>query len=274
MTRSHNVRNILFCSLFFGGVFFVFFGIVFNQNPWPPTLWATMLFYTEFIKLKNHTHVKWGTPQDFLLAFIDELWKTQKIRILKKRKKKKSLEIYIILHMCTKNHNHTRYSSWDMEWDRLFGHFGPFFCTLTPHPPNNPENQNFEKLKKASGDVIILNLRNKKHNHMIYSYSEMKCDAHNFFCHFRPFSALLPHYWPGKLKFAKKTPGDIILLHMCTINQDHKMYDSWGIKCKRQSFLSFWAIFCPLTLTTQKSKFWKNKKSTWRYYHFTLVYHK
>ena len=89
MTRSHNVRNILFCSLFFGGVFFVFFGIVFNQNPWPPTLWATMLFYTKFIKLKNHTHVKWGTPQDFLLAFIDELWKTQKIRILKKRKKKK-----------------------------------------------------------------------------------------------------------------------------------------------------------------------------------------
>ena len=169
------------CSL---GFVFVFFGIVFNQNSWPPTLWATMLFYTEFIKLKNHTHVKVGHTSGF--PFSIYWWtvknpKNQNFEKMKKKKKKKSLEIYIILHMCTKNHNHTRYSSWDMEWDRLFGHFGPFFCTLTPHPPNNPENQNSEKLKKASGDVIILNLRNKKHNHMIYAYSEMKCDAHNFF---------------------------------------------------------------------------------------------
>ena len=35
-----------------------------------------------------------------------------------------------------------------------------FFVILGP--PNNPENQNFEKMKKASGDVIILNLCNKK----------------------------------------------------------------------------------------------------------------
>ena len=24
----------------------------------------------------------------------------------------------IVLHMCIKNHNHMRYGSWDMEWDR------------------------------------------------------------------------------------------------------------------------------------------------------------
>ena len=42
-----------------------------------------------------------------------------------------------------------------------------------PPPPNNPENQNFEKTKKASGDVIILNLCNKKHDHRIYAYSDM-----------------------------------------------------------------------------------------------------
>ena len=44
---------------------------------------------------------------------------------------------------------------------------------LPPPPPNNPENQNFEKTKKASGDVIILNLCNKKHDHRIYAYSDM-----------------------------------------------------------------------------------------------------
>ena len=103
---------------------------------------------------------------------------------------------------------------------------------------------------------------------------------------------------------------------MCTINQDHMMYGSWDIKCKGQSFLSFWAIFlpfdppnkpknqnpkkcleilsfytCVLQMTIMMygswyikhdrqnffvvlSHFWKNEKSSWRYYHFTQVYHK
>ena len=39
---------------------------------------------------------------------------------------------------------------------------GLFLAFTPPPPPNNPENQNFEKMKKASGDVIILNLCNKK----------------------------------------------------------------------------------------------------------------
>ena len=81
----------------------------------------------------------------------------------------------------------------------FFCHFGQFFALLPPsHPPNNPENQNFEKMKKASGDVIILNLCNKKHNQMMmYAYSDMECNR-QFFCHFRPFFALLPHYWSKK----------------------------------------------------------------------------
>ena len=34
----------------------------------------------------------------------------------------------------------------------IFCHFGLFFF-LTP--PNNPENQNFEKIKKMPGDTIL-----------------------------------------------------------------------------------------------------------------------
>ena len=91
---------------------------------------------------------RWGTPQNFLLAFLDELWKTWKIRILKKRKK--IAGDIIILHMCAKNHNHMRYSSWNTEWAKIFCHFGPFFALYPPHPPilpNNLEDQNFEKMK-------------------------------------------------------------------------------------------------------------------------------
>ena len=123
------------------------------------------------------------------------------------------------------------------------GNYGAFF-----YPPDNLENQNFEKMKKASGDVITLHMCTKNHNHMMYASWDMECNRQ--FLHFGPF-LLLPHDWPQKFKSGKnviKTPGDIIILQMCTKNEDH-MYGSWDIKA-RQAELSFWAIFCPLTLLT------------------------
>ena len=143
------------------------------------------------------------------------------------------------------------YGSWDMEHDRQ-----------NFYPPNNPENQNFEKMKKILGDIIIL--------------------------------------------------------HMCTINENHMMYGSWDKECHRQNLFSFWTIFCSFTpLTTQKikifkkrqhlqissfytsvpwmtiiwsivteiwsmadiifchfSKVWKNEKNTKSYHNFTEVYQK
>ena len=86
-------------------------------------------------------------------------------------------------------HKSRSYDVWFLRYkDRVFvilGHFLPF------DPPNNPENQSFEKMKKASGDIIIL--------------------------------------------------------HSCTTKDHHIMYGSQDIQCNRQTFLSFWAIFCSFT---------------------------
>ena len=50
----------------------------------------------------------------------------------------------IIFHMCTKNHNHMMHGSWDTEEERQnFLSFWAIFV-LSP-PPNDPENENFEK---------------------------------------------------------------------------------------------------------------------------------
>ena len=77
--------------------------------------------------------------------------------------------------------------------------------------------------------------------------------------HFLPFYPLLT----PKIKSWKKckqNPGDTILLHLSGINEDHTMYGSWDMRHDGQSFWSFWAIFCPLTLLTiRKSKFSKNE---------------
>ena len=82
-------------------------------------------------------------------------------------------------------------------------------------------------MKKTSVDVIILNF--KKHDHMMYAYSDMECLlGHNFllvqaiYCFFAPLLTPKTKIW----KKCKKAPGHIILLQMCTINQDHIMYGS------------------------------------------------
>ena len=49
--------------------------------------------------------------------------------------------------------------------DIIFCHFGPLFAIL---PLENPENQNFEKLKKMPGSIIISYMCNINDNHMIY----------------------------------------------------------------------------------------------------------
>ena len=205
-------------------------------------------------KVRAHLRISlWHLLMNFEKSEKSEFWKTEQ----------KIAGDIIILHMCTKKHNHMRYSSWDTEWDKLFLSFWAIF--YPPPFPNIPENQNFQKMKKTSGDIIILNLCNKKQNQMMYAYSDMECGRHNFLSFQAIFFSFSPLLTP-KIKIwkkCKKTPGDIILLHMCTKDQDHIMYGSWDIKCKGQSFLSFWAIFLPIdppNKQPKKSKSWKNKK--------------
>ena len=105
---------------------------------------------------KNHNHLRsssWDTEWDKqnFLSFRTIFWPftpltTQKIRILKKWKKNiQILSLYhhfniilllyyciIILHMCTKNHNHMMYASWDMQCDRYNClPFWAIFCPIT-----------------------------------------------------------------------------------------------------------------------------------------------
>ena len=111
--------------------------------------------------------------------------------------------IYIItLHMCTINDNHMVYGSWNMDHDRhnddrnnhmMYGYiwflkYGvwqtQFYVILEDflhfHPPNNPKNQNFEKMKKPRRDITTLQLCTINDNHMMYGSWDMECDKHNF----------------------------------------------------------------------------------------------
>ena len=104
------------------------------------------------------------------------------------KKMKNTPEDIIILQMCTINDNHMMYGSWDMERDGQF--FLSFWTVFVILPPNNLKNQNFEKMKKNPGYIIILQRCTINDNHMMYGSWDIECDRQNF-CHFGPFFALL-----------------------------------------------------------------------------------
>ena len=100
---------------------------------------------------------KWQSYDVWFLRY--GAWRTELFVILdhfflpfylpKKPKKSQAPGDIIILHKCTKNHDHMLYCSWDIACDRckllffILGFYLPFY------PSNRSKNQNFKKWKKC-----------------------------------------------------------------------------------------------------------------------------
>ena len=170
----------------------------------------------------------------------------------------------MILNLCTANDDHM-FGSWDIEHDRQ--NFLPFRAILCPFTPITTQKIKILKIwKKTPGGLIILNMSTINENHIMYESWDMEHDRQNFFSFwtiFCPFTPPPPNN-PENQNFEKmkKNDVDIIILHKCTINDNHMIYGSWDMKCNRLNFLSSWAIFCsfsPLTARKMKiSQKWKN----------------
>ena len=135
----------------------------------------------------------------------------------------------------------------------------------------------FKKIKRNTWRYHKIHLCTKNLDDLIYCSWDIERDGLKLTIlgHYFPFQPPKP---PKNQNFEKykNIDGDIIILHMCTINHDHVMYGSRDMERDRQNFLSFWTIFCPITpLTTRKIKVLKKwKKQAWRYHHFTQKYQK
>ena len=117
-------------------------------------------FYTSVPK----TTIIWSTVLEILSE--TDIWTifcpftpltTQKIQILKKMEQ---IPGDIVLHKCTKSHDHMLYCSSDMAHNGC-NFFFVFFILgyfLLFYLPNIPKNQNLKKWKKRKtlGDIIIL----------------------------------------------------------------------------------------------------------------------
>ena len=159
--------------------------------------------------------------------------------------------------MCTKSHNHMKYSSWETELDKIFLSFWAIFCPLTIHPPKNPEKQNFE-MKKVFGDVITLNLCNST---IIWCMLTQIWSPTDTF-------ALSPHFWHQKWKFGKKVKITWTYYPFTHMYHKSRSYDDVPeiLSTTERIILSFRAMFSPNNPENQN--FEKKEKNSWRHYHF------
>ena len=182
----------------------------------------------------------------------------------------------IILRIFTRNHNHMRYSFWDTKWDRIFFSCWIIFWPFNPLPHNNLENQNFEEMKKAFGDVFILNFSNTKHDHMLHAYWDMEC------LHIHIFTPLLlfcSTIHSEKLKFGRnvKKHLEILSFYACVrlikiICTPDVMYGSWDMKFNRENYFFILVNFLPFYLPhSSKNENIENETNFLRYHHFTQM---
>ena len=95
--------------------------------------------------------------------------------------------------MLTINDSHNdiwffRYGVQKTKFFVILDRFLPFY------PLNNAKNQNFDKLRKNPGDIIILDKCTKNHDHMLYCSLDMTLNGFNcyfsFWATFHPFTPL------------------------------------------------------------------------------------
>ena len=144
-----------------------------------------------------------------------------------------------------------------------------------------PTKSNKKKIKKRKKHLemsAFSTCATRKHNPMMYAYSDTECLHRQSFLSFQAILCCFAPLLSPKMKICKKcqkTPGDIILLHMLTINQDHMMYGSWDMIFNKQNFFVISGNFLPFyPSNTLKNENIKNEKNPWRYHHFTQVYQK
>ena len=103
-------------------------------------------------------------------------------KISKKMKKQKKMTgDIIILHKCTKTHNHMLYCSWDLVHDgcNCYFSFWTIFCPFTSATAWKMKIS--KKNEKNPGDIIILQKCTKNHDYMLHCSWDMARDGCNCF---------------------------------------------------------------------------------------------
>ena len=154
---------------------------------------------------------------------------------------------------------------WSVK-DIFFCHFGPFLALSSQLL--TPKIKIWKNVKNTWRCYAFTHVYHKWRSHDVW-FLRYKAEFFVILGHFLPFD---PPNSPKNQNFEKNekkttTTGDITILHMCFINENHMMYGSWDMERDRQNFFSLTTFFLFIyPLTTQKIRILKNEKNAWRYH--------
>ena len=161
---------------------------------------------------------------------------TRKIKILKLRKNTRRYYHFTHLH-----HKWQSYDVWFLRYGvqqtEFFVILDRFLSSPAPHP-YGPRRSKFWKYEKSTWRCYHFTnvyLKWQSYDVSLLRHGVQQTECFVILDCFMPFKP--PNNW--KNQNFEKTPGDIIILYMCTINDNHMMYGSWDMECDRQNFLSF-----------------------------------
>ena len=132
-------------------------------------------------------------------------------------------------------HNHDvwflSYGVQRTEFFVILDHFFPFY------PPNETKNQNFEKMKNKTADIINLHKDTKNYNHMLHYSWDTVLDENNVYFSFWAYFELLPPLAIKKSKFKiiiiKKQLEIIIFWLHDVVTEIWCMTDGWTDRWKK-----------------------------------------
>ena len=165
--------------------------------------------------------------ENFFWSFWATFWPFTPI----KTKKNQNFEKYHFTQ-CTKNHDHMLYCSWDMGHDGC--NYFSFWAIFCPFTPITARKIKIYKMKKQFLEISPFYTSAQKAMIICYNVPEIWCvmDVTATF-HFGLFLPFYPSPRNSQKNYnltkTKKTPGDIIILHICSKNYDQLIYSSWDM---------------------------------------------
>ena len=122
------------------------------------------------------------------------------------------------------------------------------------------------KKRKKHLEMSPLFTCTKNHDNMTYASWDMDATG-IIFCHFGPFFALLPHYWPQKLTFGKNVKKTWRYYPFTNVYHKYRSYDVWFLRYKATTNRGFCHFDPPNNPKNPKIlKKWKEQLETLSFY--------
>ena len=175
----------------------------------------------------THLHYKWqsydvwflryGTQQTEFFVILDHFLLFCLYGPRRSKFWKNEQHTWRYYHFTNAYHKWQSYDVWFLRYEVQQTEFFVILdCFLPFYPTMDPENQNFEKMKKTLEDIIILQMFTINDSHMIYGFSDTECNRQNFFLSFWTIFCPFTPLTTQKIKILKKWKNHLEILSLYT----------------------------------------------------------